>query len=81
MMMSDYLLLETIQVPRAVWTYLHRSTLVLAHHPTPEAVTAEAFVLKTNGCHKCARRMPRYMVEISVLFGRAIKNAIEQVSL
>jgi hypothetical protein len=69
------------QVPRGVLTYLHRSALILAHYPTPEAVTAEAFVLKTNNCQECAPYLRPCMLELSVLFGRAIKTATEQVSL
>jgi hypothetical protein len=60
---------------------LHRSTLILAHHPTPDAVTAEAFVLKTNDCPKCAPYLRHHLLELSVLFERAIKPAIEQVNL
>ena len=80
-MISGYWLLEKFRVPLGVWTYLHRSTLILAHHPTSKAITAEDFVLKTNDCRKCAPYLRLYMLELSVLFGRAIKIATEKVSL
>ena len=32
--------------PLSVWGYLYRFDLVLAHHPTPEAITEREFVLK-----------------------------------
>lgn len=72
---------ERIRVPLGVWTYLHRSTLILAHRPTPKAVTGEAFVLKTNDCRKCAPYLRLHILELSVLFGKAIKNAIEKIPL
>lgn len=66
--------------PLCVWNYFHRSALVLAHHPTPEAITTEAFVLEANDC-ACARFLRVYMIELSAIFGREIKNTILQVSL
>ena len=68
--------------PRCVWNYLHRSALVLAHHPSAEAITMESFVLKTNNdCPSCAQSMREDMLEISVVLGGEIKNAVKQVSL
>ena len=67
--------------PLCVWNYFHRSALVLAHHPTPEAVTTEAFVLKANNCTNCASFVRPYIIELSVVFGREIKNAIVRVGL
>jgi len=68
--------------PLCVWNYFHRSALVLAHHPTPEAITTkEAFVLQTNDCPTCAPFVRAYMIELSVVFGREIKNAIVRVGL
>ena len=67
--------------PRCLWNYLYRSALVLAHHPTAEAVTTEVFILKTNDCHSCAQSMRGDMLEVGVVLGREIKNAIERVSL
>ena len=68
--------------PRCVWNYLHRSALVLAHHPNAEAITMETFVLKTNNdCPSCAQSMREDMLEISVVLGGEIKNAVKQVSL
>jgi len=67
--------------PLCLWNYFHRSALVLVHHPTPEAVTTEAFVLQTNDCPTCAPFVRPYMIELSVIFGREIGNAIGQVPL
>lgn len=69
--------------PFCVWNYFHRSALVLAHHPTPEAVTTRAFVLLQAGDCTCTRAMAlrAVMIELSFSSGRAIKHAIERVSL
>ena len=67
--------------PLCVWNYFHRSALVLAHHPTPEAISTEAFVLQANDCAGCARVLRVYMIELSLVFGREINNAIMRVSL
>ena len=66
---------------RCVWHYLLRSALVLAHHPTAKTITEEAFVLKNNDCDSCSHNMRGRMLEISIAFGKEIKNAVEQVSL
>jgi BTB/POZ domain-containing protein len=71
---------ENVLRPLCVWNYFHRSALVLAQHPTPEAITAEEFVLKTNDCPTCAPYMRAYMLELSMVFGREIKKAISQVN-
>ena len=67
--------------PRCLWNYLYRVVLVLAHHPSAEAVTTEAFVLKTNDCPSCAQDMRLHILEISAVLGREIMNTIKQVSL
>ena len=67
--------------PRCLWNYLHRSALVLAHHPSAEAITTETFVLKSNNCHSCAQYMRGHMLELSVVLGGEIKKAVERVSL
>lgn len=67
--------------PLCVWNYFHRSALVLAHHPTPEVITTETFVLQTNDCLTCAPFVRAYLIELSVVFGREIENAIDQVPL
>ena len=77
---DDKELSERRSGPLCLWNYFYRSALVLAHHPTPEAITTEAFVLQTNDCPNCAPFMRLYMIAVSVAFGRAIKNAIVQVS-
>ena len=69
---------ESVLRPLCVWNYFHRSALVLAQHPTPEAITTEEFVLKTNDCPTCAPHVRAYMLEISVILGREIKKAIKQ---
>jgi hypothetical protein len=40
--------------PRGLWNYLHRSAVVLAHHPTADAVTATDFVFKGFNCIHCS---------------------------
>ena len=69
--------------PRCLWNYLYRSALVLAHHPTAEAVTKEAFVQNTNDCTNasCVQDMRGHMLDISVVLGREIKKTIQRVSL
>ena len=67
--------------PRCMWNYLHRSALVLAHHPSAEAVTTEAFVLRSNGCNSCTQHMRGHVLELSVALGGEIKRAVERVSL
>ena len=67
--------------PRCMWNYLHRSALVLAHHPSAAAVTTEDFVMKSNGCTSCAQNMRGHVLELSVVLGGEIKKAVEQVSL
>ena len=66
--------------PSYVWNYLHRSALVLAYHPSVEAVTAEDFVLKDIDCPACMRVRRTKMLEFSRDFGVEVKKAIEQVS-
>src|SRR5258708_1308282 len=70
---------ESVLRQQCVWNYFHRSALVLAQHPTPEAITTEEFVLKTNVCPTCAPARA-HMLELSVVFGREIKKAIKQVN-
>src|SRR5260370_9632223 len=71
---------QSVLRPLCLWNYFHRSALVLAQHPTPEAITTEEFVLKTNDCPTCAPHVRAYMLEISVILGREIKKAIKQVN-
>ena len=67
--------------PRCMWNYLHRSALVLAHHPSVEAITSDAFVMKSNGCDKCAQYMRGHLLDLSVVLAGEIRKAIEQVGL
>ena len=67
--------------PLCLWDYLYRSALVLAHHPTAEQITTEAFVLKTNDCYACASSIRKDMLEVSVVLKKEIENAMERVSL
>jgi hypothetical protein len=65
--------------PRYLWSYLHRSALVLAHHPSVAAVTTEEFVLKDLDCSVCVNFRRTDMLEFSRVFGAEIKKVIEQV--
>ena len=67
--------------PQCLWTYLYRSALVLAHHPTAEAVNADDFVLKACDCTQCPSETRRQMLEPSGVFGREVKKAVERVSM
>ncbi|KAI0255776.1 hypothetical protein BJV78DRAFT_572491 [Lactifluus subvellereus] len=67
--------------PRFLWSYLHRSALVLAHHPSAEAVTAEAFVLKHLDCAVCLTNKRADMLEFSRVFATEIIKAIEKIPL
>ena len=78
---DDNELSERRSGPLCVWNYFHRSALVLVHHPTPDEVTIEDFVLQANDCPSCAPFLRAYMIELSVTFGREIEDAIGTVSL
>jgi hypothetical protein len=65
--------------PRYLWNYLHRSALVLAHHPNADAVTAEAFVLKDMKCSYCKTNKRLEMLECSHAFAAEIRRVIKQV--
>ena len=67
--------------PRCVWNYLYRSALVLARQPSAKAITTEAFVMESNKCDRCAQYMRGQLLEFSVLLGKEIKKAVEEVSL
>ena len=67
--------------PRCVWNYLHRSALVLARHPSANAITTEAFVMESNRCEICAQYMRGQLLEFSVLLGEEIKEVVKKVSL
>jgi hypothetical protein len=67
--------------PRCVWNYLHRSAIVLAHHPSAEEITTEFFVLKANSCKSCAQYMRGQMMEFSAVLQKEIKKLVEKVSL
>jgi hypothetical protein len=75
---GDNGLLERRSGPLCLWNYLHRSSFVLAHRPTPEAVTALDFVLK-NSCQSCPHYVRVYMLRLSVIFGEKVKKAVEKV--
>jgi BTB/POZ domain len=66
--------------PKCLWNYLYRSALVLAHHPTAEAVNAEDFILKTYDCTSCPSETRRQMLELGIVLGREVKKAVERVS-
>jgi hypothetical protein len=65
--------------PRYLWSYLHRSALVLAYQPNVAAVTTEEFVLKDLDCSVCVNFRRTDMLEFSRVFGAEIKRVIEQV--
>ena len=65
--------------PRYLWNYLHRSALVLAHHPDADAITKEAFVLKDMKCDDCKIKKRLEMLECSQAFAAEIGRVIEQV--
>jgi len=67
--------------PRCLWNYLHRSAVVLAYHPTVDAVIAEDFVLKDFDCGGCPPSIRRDMLGFSRIFGAEIKKAVERVPL
>jgi hypothetical protein len=78
---NDEEFLERKSGPRCLWSYLYRSALVLAHHPTAEAVTSEDFVLKANDCRWCASMQGDMMLGVSTVLGKEIKKAIGRVGL
>ena len=65
--------------PRYLWNYLHRSALVLAHHPNADAVTEEAFVLRDIKCRSCITHKRLEMLECSQAFAAEIRRVIKQV--
>jgi len=67
--------------PRCLWNYLHRSAVVLAHHPTVDAVITEDFVLKDFDCAECPPSTRRDMLGFSRIFGAEIKKTVERVPL
>jgi BTB/POZ domain-containing protein len=67
--------------PRYLWSYLHRSTVVLAHQPTAEVVTGKDFVLKDVDCFCCVFPKKEEMLEFSLVFGKEIERAIARVSI
>jgi len=67
--------------PRCLWNYLHRSAIVLAHHPSPDAVTEESFVLASLDCKFCPSYTRHDLLGFSKVFGTKIKNAIGNIRL
>ena len=65
--------------PQYLWNYLHRSALVLAHHPNADAVTEETFVLKDMKCDDCITKKRLEMLECSHAFAAEIRRVIKQV--
>ena len=70
---------RTIYGPRYLWNYLHRSALVLAHHPNADAVTEEDFVLRDMKCSGCIIKKRLEMLECSQAFAAEIRRVIKQV--
>jgi hypothetical protein len=71
--------LATRRGPRGLWNYLHRSAVVLAHHPIADAVTATDFVFKEFNCTSCPSNMRQGMLEFSRAFGIEIETAVGKV--
>lgn len=69
----------SLSAPRSLWSYLHRSAVVLAHHPSAEAVMDEAFVLKGLDCAVCLTNRQADMLQFSRVFADEIIKAIEKV--
>jgi hypothetical protein len=67
------------RAPRYLWSYLHRSALLLLRHPSAEAVTAEAFVLKGLDCPHCSDNRRADMLDFSRFFALEVQRAIEKV--
>jgi hypothetical protein len=67
--------------PPWLWNYLYRSALILAHHPTAEAIAMDNSALKNNNCRSCTITMRTRILEISVGLKKEIKSAVERVSL
>jgi BTB/POZ domain len=69
------------RAPRCLWSYLHRSSLLLVHHPSVGAIKERSFVLKNMKCNACSKKFQRGMLDFSSLFATEVKKAIEKVPL
>jgi hypothetical protein len=67
--------------PRCLWNYLYRSEIVLVHHPSPDAVTKEAFVLANLDCPSCPSYTRHDLLGFSKVFGTQIQDAIDRVGV
>jgi BTB/POZ domain len=68
--------------PGRLWTYLERSSSVLAHHPTSKEVTEEEFVMASRfHCSWCIPGTREDILEFSRIFAMEVEKAIEQVSV
>ncbi|KAI0281313.1 hypothetical protein BC826DRAFT_387224 [Russula brevipes] len=67
--------------PKGLWNYLHRSAVVLAHHPTAGAVTTPDFILRGFDCPDCPSNTSQEMHGFSQSFEKKITKVIRQVPL
>jgi hypothetical protein len=65
--------------PRCLWNYLHRSAIVLAHCPTPNAITVETFVFEQFDCTFCSSYTRHDLLAFSKIFGTEVQRAIAEV--
>jgi len=67
--------------PRGLWNYLHRSAVVLSHHPSASAVTTSNFISRGFDCPDCPSNTPRDMSKFARIFETEITKAIARVPL
>ena len=65
--------------PRSLWNYLYRSVVVLARHPTADAINTEDFIFKEFNCANCSPNTRPDMLEVSRVFGTEIDKAVRKV--
>jgi BTB/POZ domain len=65
--------------PRCLWSYLHRSALLLAHHPSVEAITKPTFVFQNMNCRHCSHDRRADLLDFSQLMAAEVQKAIEKV--
>jgi hypothetical protein len=71
--------LQVVYGPRCLWNYLHRSAIVLAHCPSPNAITAETFVFEQFDCTSCSSYIRHDLLAFSKVFGTEVQRAIAEV--
>jgi hypothetical protein len=66
--------------PRCLWSYLHRSALLLAHHPSVEAITKPTFVFQNMNCRHCSHDRRADLLDFSQLLATEVQKVIEKVT-